>query len=168
MRVCLSCHRASTDDALYCTGCGGMLGKRHCPKGHDVPLAGAFCPKCGSSRLTPGVACWNLGGVPRLILAGVLLVFLAQGVSCTTLPERIFIATTHLLDKVGAWWCRTVCGCLSLAVMFSIIYLLLPEEGRKRLEALLKLWLRALQIAKRGIIAAMKSFAIGRGNPKTK
>ncbi len=55
MILCKHCNTIWDAGSEYCGSCGGSLGKRVCPKGHEVDLDAKFCTKCGSRKLSRGV-----------------------------------------------------------------------------------------------------------------
>lgn len=148
MKYCLGCRRANPSKSLYCTGCGCMLGLRACEEGHENPLEAQFCATCGSAELVEGSRCLKLGCVTVLVnalFASLLLWmgWLVFGGWLTSLARCAFCFLYCLAGYIYAY-----------TVLFSIAYLLFPEEWRKQIRALLGFWLKVAH----GVMSGLGKF----------
>ncbi len=137
---CDRCRKLWPKGTVFCGSCGGSLGCRICPQGHQSPVNAKCCTTCGSHKLSDGVQSTNLR--PRLSIALGLLGI--AGVAFLLPPIVSSIQTADLsLPSLD--------GVLRLIFIISVAaFLFGGQKGRK---AVIRFYWGACKLVTRALVS---------------
>ena len=134
MILCLRCKRVWAKGSVFCGSCGGALGKRICPDGHESHITAKFCTVCGSPKLSKGSPSLDLRLVSWCVLAST--VWFAFSLAGPALGKLLYIDGTRI-------FARLLDVVIGLAVWSWLIGLVLGESTRR---IMFSLWMGAANL----------------------